>query len=120
MSVLNPINFEENLNLDKKTLIILRWIAIFGQLIAVYLVKFLLKFEIPILLCSYVIFVGALTNLYLSLWYIRGELNNYHSTLVLFYDLLQLAALLYLTGGIKNPFVIFLIVPAIVSSTLLN
>ena len=120
MSVINPANFEDNLNLDKKTLIILRWIAIFGQLIAVYLVKFLLKFEIPILLCSYVIFVGALTNLYLSLWYIRGELNNYHSTIVLFYDLLQLASLLYLTGGIKNPFVIFLIVPAIVSSTLLN
>ncbi len=120
MSVLNPINFEENLNLDKKTLIILRWIAIFGQLIAIYLVKFLLKFELPILLCSYVVFVGALTNLYLSLWYMRSELNNYHSTLVLFYDLLQLAALLYLTGGIKNPFVIFLIVPAIVSSTLLN
>ena len=120
MSVLNPINFEENLNLDKKTLIILRWIAIFGQLVAIYLVKFLLKFEIPILLCSYVVFVGALTNLYLSLWYTRGELNNYHSTIVLLYDIIQLASLLYLTGGIKNPFVIFLIVPAIVSSTLLN
>ncbi len=120
MSVLNPINFEENLNLDKKTLIILRWIAIFGQLVAIYLVKFLLKFEIPILLCSYVVFLGALTNLYLSLWYTRGELNNYHSTIVLLYDIIQLASLLYLTGGIKNPFVIFLIVPAIVSSTLLN
>ena len=120
MSVLNTINFEENLNLDKKTLIILRWIAIFGQLVAIYLVKFLLKFEIPILLCSYVVFVGALTNLYLSLWYTRGELNNYHSTIVLLYDIIQLASLLYLTGGIKNPFVIFLIVPAIVSSTLLN
>ncbi len=120
MSVINRANFEDNLNLDKKTLIILRWIAIFGQLVAIYLVKFLLKFEIPILLCSYVVFVGALTNLYLSLWYTRGELNNYHSTIVLLYDLIQLASLLYLTGGIKNPFVIFLIVPAIVSSTLLN
>ena len=120
MSVINRANFEDNLNLDKKTLIILRWIAIFGQLVAIYLVKFLLKFEIPILLCSYVVFVGALTNLYLSLWYTRGELNNYHSTIVLLYDIIQLASLLYLTGGIKNPFVIFLIVPAIVSSTLLN
>ena len=120
MSVLNSVNFEENLNLDKKTLIILRWIAIFGQLVAIYLVKFLLKFELPIFLCSYVIFVGALTNLYLSLWYPKGELNNYHSTLILFYDLLQLSSLLYLTGGIKNPFVIFLIIPAIVSSTFLN
>ena len=43
-----------------------------------------------------------------------------YSTIVLLYDLIQLASLLYLTGGIKNPFVIFLIVPAIVSSTLLN
>ena len=120
MSVLNSVNFEENLNLDKKTLIILRWIAIFGQLIAVYLVKFLLNFELQILFCTYVILVGALTNLYLSLWYTKRELNNYHSTIILFYDLLQLASLLYLTGGIKNPFVIFLIIPAIVSSTLLN
>ena len=120
MSVLNSVNFEENLNLDKKTLIILRWIAIFGQLIAVYLVKFLLNFELQILFCTYVILVGALTNLYLSLWYTKRELNNYHSTIILFYDLLQLASLLYLTGGIKNPFVIFLIIPAIVSSTFLN
>ena len=120
MSVLNSVNFEENLNLDKKTLIILRWIAIFGQLIAIYLVKFLLNFELPVLFCTYVILVGALTNLYLSLWYTKSELNNYHSTIILFYDLLQLASLLYLTGGIKNPFVIFLIIPAIVSSTFLN
>ncbi len=120
MSVFNPVNFEDNLNLDKKTLIILRWIAIFGQIAAIYLVKFFLKFELPVFLCSYVIFVGALSNLYLSLWYTRNELNNFHSTIILFYDLLQLATLLYLTGGIKNPFVIFLIVPAIVSSTLLN
>ena len=120
MSVLNSVNFEENLNLDKKTLIILRWIAIFGQLIAIYLVKLLLNFELPVLFCTYVILVGALTNLYLSLWYTKSELNNYHSTIILFYDLLQLASLLYLTGGIKNPFVIFLIIPAIVSSTFLN
>ena len=59
-------------------------------------------------------------SLYLQLWYNRKELNNYYSSIILFYDLLQLAALLYLTGGIKNPFVIFLIVPAIVSSTLLH
>ncbi len=120
MSVLNPSNFEENLTLDKKTLTILRWIAIFGQSIAIYLVQFLLKFELPIFLCTSIIFIGALTNLYLQLWYKKNELSSSHSTLILFYDLLQLATLLYLTGGIKNPFVIFLIVPAIVSSTLLN
>ena len=120
MSTKNLGSFEENLNLDKKTLTSLRWIAIFGQLVSIYLVEFLLKFQLPILPCTFIILVGALTNLYLQLWYNRKELNNYYSSIILFYDLLQLAALLYLTGGIKNPFVIFLIVPAIVSSTLLN
>ena len=48
------------------------------------------------------------------------QLNNFASTFFLFYDLLQLSLLLYLTGGITNPFSILLIVPAIVSSTFLN
>ena len=50
----------------------------------------------------------------------KNQLNNTESTILLFYDVIQLAVLLYLTGGVTNPFIIFLIVPAIISSTLLN
>ncbi len=111
---------EKNLNLDKKTLVILRWIAIFGQLFAIYLVHFFLKFSLPIFLCTLVLFVGILTNFYLQFIYKKNEINNLFSSIILHFDLIQLTALLFLTGGITNPFVIFLIIPCIVSSTLLN
>ena len=111
---------EENLQLEKKTLVFLRWIAIIGQLIAIYTVYFIFKFQLPVLYCSLIIFFGALTNVYLQLWFKKNQLSTLDSTFFLFYDLFQLSFLLFLTGGIKNPFVIFLIVPSIVSSTLLT
>ena len=111
---------EENLQLEKKTLVFLRWIAIIGQSITIYTVYFIFKFEFPALYCSLIIFLGAITNLYLYFWFKKNELSSLDSTFFLFYDLFQLSFLLFLTGGIKNPFVIFLIVPSIVSSTLLT
>ena len=57
---------EENLNLDKKTLVFLRWIALFGQLFSVNLVFFFLNLDFPVLLCHIVILVGIITDLYLQ------------------------------------------------------
>ena len=111
---------EENLQLEKKTLVFLRWIAIIGQLIAICTVHFAFNFKLPILYYFLIIFFGAITNIYLQLWLKKNELSTLDSTFFLFYDLFQLSFLLFLTGGIKNPFVIFLIVPSIVSSTLLT
>ena len=111
---------EENLQLEKKTLVILRWIAILGQLAAILIVNFIFKFDLPILSCLIIIFFGAFTNLYLQYWFNKSELNNLESTIFLFHDLLQLSFLLFFTGGIQNPFILFLIVPSIVSSTLLT
>ena len=70
--------------------------------------------------CSLIIFIGVLTNLYLQFKFKKNQLNNFASTFCLFYDLFQLSLLLYLTGGITNPFSILLIVPAIVASTFLT
>ena len=120
MNLPNLFKAEENLQLEKKTLVFLRWIAIIGQLIAIYTVYFIFKFQLPILYCSLIIFFGAITNIYLQLWFKKSELSTLDSTFFLFYDLFQLSFLLFLTGGIKNPFAIFLIVPSIVSSTLLT
>ena len=120
MNLSDLFKAEENLQLEKKTLVFLRWIAIIGQLIAIYTVHFIFKFELPILHCSLIVFFGATTNIYLQLWFKKNELSTLDSALFLFYDLFQLSFLLFLTGGIKNPFVIFLIVPSIISSTLLN
>ncbi len=111
---------EENLHLDKKTLVILRWIAIFGQLIAVNLVYYSLNFKFPILECHIIIFIGFITNLFLQFRIKTSLLKDTYSSLFLIYDLVQLSLLLYLTGGISNPFSLLLVVPAIVSSTFLS
>ena len=111
---------KDNIQLDKKTLVILRWLALIGQYITINIVNFFLKFEIPFFYCSLIIFIGVVTNFYLQFVFKKNQLNNFTSTFVLFYDLLQLSLLLYLTGGITNPFSILLIVPAIVASTFLN
>ena len=111
---------EENLNLDKKTLVILRWIAIFGQLFSINLVYFYLDLNFPVLLCHIVIFVGLFTNIYLQFGLKATLLKDLYSTIFLMYDIIQLSILLFLTGGIFNPFAILLIVPTIVSSTFLS
>ena len=111
---------KDNIQLDKRTLVILRWIAIIGQYLTICIVYFILKFELPFFYCSIIIFIGILTNFYLQFKFNKNQLNNFTSTLLLFYDLIQLSILLYLTGGATNPFTILLIVPAIVSSTFLT
>ena len=111
---------KDNIHLDKKTLVTLRWIAIVGQYLTISIIYFYLKFELPFFYCSIVILIGVLSNFYLQFKFKKNQLNNFTSTFFLLYDLMLLSALLYLTGGITNPFVILLIVPAIVSSTFLN
>ena len=111
---------EENLHLDKKTLVNLRWIAIIGQLIAVNFVYFILKLNLPIIETHIIIFIGFITNIILQ-FNIRGsQLKDRYSVFFLTYDLFQLSALLYLTGGIFNPFSLLIIIPSIVSSTFLS
>ena len=111
---------QDKIRLDKKTLVILRWLALIGQYFTISVVYFILDFQLHFFYCSIIILIGALTNFYLQFKVQTSQLNNFASTLFLFYDILQLSILLYLTGGITNPFTILLIVPAIVSSTFLN
>ena len=111
---------KDSIKLDKETLLILRWIALLGQFFAIVLVKFIFNFKLELLLCLSIIAIGVLSNFYLKFKIKEKQLDNYTSTIFLFYDLLQLAILLYLTGGITNPFTILLIIPAIVSSTFLT
>ena len=120
MKLSNFLKYDEDLTLQKKTVVILRWIALIGQLITIYVVHFFLELNLPIILCSITIFCGGLTNIFIQFTFKKNQLSNIESTILLFYDVIQLAVLIYLTGGVTNPFVIFLVVPAIVSSTLLN
>jgi two-component system sensor histidine kinase RegB len=111
---------EENLHLDKKTLVNLRWIAITGQLIAINFVHFYLKLDLPYVETHIIIFIGLITNIVLQFNIRTNQLKDLSSSLFLVYDLLQLSALLYLTGGIFNPFALLIIIPTIVSSTFLS
>ena len=99
---------KENLNLDKNTLTILRYIAIFGQFFAINLVYFYLSLPFPIELSYIVVSVGLLTNLYLQFGIRINQLKDLYALIFLVYDLIQLSILLYLTGGIFNPFSFFI------------
>ena len=111
---------KENLNLDKNTLTFLRYIAIFGQFLAINIVFFYLGLPFPIQLSYIIIFIGLLTNLYLQFGIKINQLKDFYAAIFLVFDLIQLSILLYLTGGIFNPFCFLLIIPAIVSSTFLS
>ena len=120
MKLSDLLKFEEDLRLEKKTVVILRWIALIGQLLTIYFVHFFIGFNLPLIFCSLTIFCGGLTNIFIQFNFKKNQLSNIESTILLFYDVIQLAVLIYLTGGVTNPFIIFLIVPALISSTLLN
>ena len=107
-------------SLNKSTYINLRWIGILGQFITINSVKFIFGFEFNFILSNVIIFIGALSNLYLIYFYKKPVLTNITSFNFLFLDIIQLSALLYLSGGILNPFSIFLLIPSVFASSNLN
>jgi two-component system sensor histidine kinase RegB len=104
----------------KSTYISLRWIGIVGQLISVNFVYFFLNFNFDFITSNLVIFFGILSNFFLIYVYKKTQLSDRSAFIFLVIDILQLGALLYLTGGITNPFVIFLLIPSIFSSSNLS
>ena len=104
----------------KSTYISLRWIGIVGQLIAVNFVYFFLNFEFNCFVSNIIIFFGILSNLYLIFIYQKTQLSDRSAFLFLVIDIFQLGVLLYLTGGVANPFVIFLLMPSVFSSSNLS
>ena len=104
----------------KSTYISLRWIGIIGQLTTVNFVYFILNFEFDFIISNLIIFLGALSNLYLIYIYQKTQLSDRSAFIFLVIDILQLGALLYLTGGVTNPFVIFLLIPSVFSSSNLS
>ena len=104
-------------SLKKSTYINLRWIAIIGQLITINLIYFIFNFKFDLILENSIILIGILSNLYLIYINKNTQLLDKTAFLFLLIDILQLSCLIYLTGGIANPFSIFLIIPTIFSSS---
>ena len=103
--------------LKKSTYINLRWIAIIGQLVTINLVYFIFDFKFDFILANLIIFIGIVSNLYLIYINQKTQLLDKIAFIFLLIDIFQLSFLIYLTGGIANPFSIFLIIPTIFSST---
>ncbi len=111
-----------NLNLSRRlrlnTLIRLRWLAVIGQSAAVVVVGYVIGFPLPVTECVALIVCSAALNVYLALQYpANHRLTLYPALAILTYDALQLAGLLYLTGGLTNPFALLMAVPVVVSAT---
>jgi len=104
-------------SLKKSTYINLRWIAIIGQLITVNIIYFIFNFKFNLVLENLIILIGILSNFYLIYIHQRTQLLDKEAFYFLIIDVFQLSCLIYLTGGIANPFSIFLIIPAIFSSS---
>ena len=104
-------------SLKKSTYINLRWIGIIGQIASIYLVYFYFNFEFDFLYSNVIIFFGILSNFYLIFIYKKTQLSERSALIFLLIDIFQLGALIYLTGGIVNPFVIFILIPSVFASS---
>jgi two-component system sensor histidine kinase RegB len=99
----------------------LRWMAIAGQSAGLLLSGSILDLELPMLLCVVPIAASAALNLVLAILYPASKrLTAREATGFLAYDIMQLTALLFLTGGIQNPFSLLVIAPVVVAAATLD
>ncbi|MGB3810364.1 MAG: ActS/PrrB/RegB family redox-sensitive histidine kinase [Parvibaculum sp.] len=104
-----------------QTLVLLRWLAIAGQLVAVLLVNLALGFPLPLGLCLGTIAASAGLNIFLTLRYrTTVRLPDWQAAVYFAIDLAQLAVLLFLTGGLQNPFALLFMAPVTISATTLS
>ncbi|HYD15641.1 MAG TPA: ActS/PrrB/RegB family redox-sensitive histidine kinase [Hyphomicrobium sp.] len=113
-------SFSGDSQLRLQTIVRLRWVGVLGQILALGVVYFWLGFDLPAGPCLIVIAVSAWVNVFLAIYYpARHRLSVDFATALLAYDIIQLASLLYLTGGIDNPFTMLIVAPVTVSAATL-
>jgi two-component system sensor histidine kinase RegB len=117
MQELRPHDPQRN-GLRLNTLIRLRWLAIVGQSVTVVFVAYWLKFPLPVSYCFALIACSAWLNLYLAFRYPAAHrLDPLAALAILIFDALQLVGLLFITGGLTNPFSPLMAVPVVISAT---
>jgi len=118
MSDLSIVDLGHNARrLRVDTLVRLRWLAVAGQLIALLIVRYALGFPLPMGPCLVAVAASAALNIGLRLTFERNHrLAEWPATALLTFDLLQLASLLYLTGGLDNPFVVLALAPVVIGA----
>lgn len=102
------------------TILRLRWLAALGQLAAIFVVVQGLEFDLPVVPCLAVVSISALLNLSLQIAFNPMQLlEPRHAGGLLALNIVELAVLLYLTGGLDNPFSFMFLVPVLISATAL-
>lgn len=118
INVLRSPDFQQSQRLRLNTLIRLRWLAIVGQSVTVLVVAYGLKFPLAVSLCFALIACSAWMNLFLAFRFPAAHrLTPFAAFGILIFDSLQLAGLLYMTGGLTNPFSLLMTVPVVISAT---
>lgn len=104
-----------------RTLVLLRWVAIVGQLAALTAAQRFYNLQLEITLCYLAIGVSVFANL-TAVWIYpeNKRLSEVETSLFLLFDLIQLGFLLALTGGLNNPFALLVLAPVTVSATALS
>jgi len=107
-------------SLNKSTYVNLRWIAYIGQISAILIVQFFFEYSFHYFACISIVSFSILTNLVLQFKIKNNQLNNSKSTIYLTYDIFQLGLLFFFTGGVTNPFIFLILIPAVFSSQYLH
>jgi len=104
-----------------RTLILIRWIAIFGQISAIAVAQRVYGIDIDLGLCFMVVGAAVIANLLSTFIYPENRrLSETEATLTLLFDTAQIAMLLFLTGGLNNPFALLILAPATIAATALQ
>jgi two-component system, sensor histidine kinase RegB len=102
------------------TILRLRWLAALGQLTAIFVVARGLEFDVPIIPCVAIVGVAALLNLALQVAFNPMQrLEPVYAAALLALNIVELAALLFLTGGLQNPFSFLFLAPVLISAAVL-
>jgi two-component system sensor histidine kinase RegB len=120
MPALGLGHYHPHRNVRLDTLVRLRWLAIIGQTTAVLVVYYGLEFRLPVYACLSVIALAAWLNVALRLrFHITQRLEPDRAAWLLAFDIAELAVLLFLTGGLQNPFAFLFLGPVLLSATAL-
>jgi two-component system, sensor histidine kinase RegB len=102
------------------TILRLRWLAVLGQLAAVFIVVQGLEFDLPIVPCVTIVALSALLNLILQMAFNpMRRLEPAYAAALLAFNIAELAGLLFFTGGLQNPFSFLFLAPVLISATAL-
>ena len=104
-----------------RTLVVIRWVAVMGQAAAVVVVDLGLGFALPLVPVMGTVFLGAVSNVLMAITRpAQARLSDRDGAIYLAFDVLQLSLLLFLTGGVQNPFAILLLAPVAIAAATLS